>query len=146
MILKLPAGCAPAPCGEDMTNGGPVLLSCSKPVSELPADGFQNNSGFSYCILLAWSYMIITQFSIESTELRLISLWTHKTRHRTLTVRENKERLSNLMAGINNALRSLEVSDLGVIKSFQKNRTDCCNKDLEGPKYKEIVEFHHIFP
>jgi len=50
--------------------------------------------------------------------LSLISLWTYKTRHRTLTVRDSKERLSNLMIGINNALSCLDVSGLGVIKSF----------------------------
>jgi len=95
-----------------------VLRSCSKPVSKLPADGFQNNSGCRYCILLTWSYIIITQFSIEGTMLKLISLWTYKTRPRTFTFRDSKKRLSNIIVGINIALSSLDVSGFGVIKSF----------------------------
>ena len=101
-----------------MTNGGPVLCSCSKPVSKLPADGFQNNSGCRYCILLTRSYIIITQFSIEDTMLRLISLWSYKARHKTVTFTDSKIRLSSLMVGINITLSRLEVSGLGVIKSF----------------------------
>jgi len=50
--------------------------------------------------------------------LRLISLWTYKTSHRTLTFRESKKRFPNLMVVINIALSCLDVSGLGVIKPF----------------------------
>jgi len=50
--------------------------------------------------------------------LRLISLRSYKTQHKTVTFRDNKTRFSNLMVGINIALSCLDVSGLGVIKEL----------------------------
>jgi hypothetical protein len=51
--------------------------------------------------------------------LRLISLRSYKTQHKTVTFSVSKIRLSNLVVGINMniALSCLDVSGLGVIKS-----------------------------
>ena len=50
--------------------------------------------------------------------LRLINLWSYKTRHKRVTFRDSKIRLSHLMVGIIIALSCLDVSGLGVIKLF----------------------------
>ena len=121
-----------------------MLRSNSKPVSKLPSDGFQNNAGCRYCILLTWSYIIITQFSVEGAILRLISLWSYKTRHKTVTFRDSKIRLSNLTVGVNITLSCLDVSALGLIKSFWQKSDWLLQWKFEGPKCKGIVEFHQI--